>query len=149
MKRIPSNTLATVLFAVVAATSLVACDRASDDRTAGQKIDGAVDQVQRKVDEVKADAREAGQEAQKSTDTAVDAIADKTRDAVITTTINAELAKDSKLSALKVNVDTADGRVILRGTAPDTASRERATELAQRVEGVKSVDNQLSVGPKG
>jgi osmotically-inducible protein OsmY len=149
MKRLPSNALATMLFTAVAAASLVACDRPGDERSAGQKIDGAVEQVQRKTEEVKADAREAGQEAKAATETAVEAIADKTKDAVITTTINAELAKDTKLSALRVDVDTADGRVILRGTAPDTTSRERATELAQRVEGVKSVDNQLSVGPKG
>jgi hyperosmotically inducible protein len=149
MKRLPSNALATVLFTVVAAASLAACDRAGDERSAGQKLDGAVEQVQRTTDEVKADARAAGQEAKAATETAVEAIADKTKDAVITTTINAELAKDTQLSALRVDVDTADGRVILRGTAPDTASRERATELAQRVEGVKSVDNQLSVGPKG
>jgi len=149
MKRLPSNALATVLFTVVAAASLAACDRAGDERSAGQKLDGAVEQVQRTTDEVKADARAAGQEAKAATETAVEAIADKSKDAVITTTINAELAKDTQLSALRVDVDTADGRVILRGTAPDTASRERATELAQRVEGVKSVDNQLSVGPKG
>jgi osmotically-inducible protein OsmY len=149
MKRLPSNALATMLFTAVAAASLAACDRPGDERSAGQKIDAAVEQVQRKTEEVKADAREAGQETKAATETAVEAIADKTKDAVITTTINAELAKDTKLSALRVDVDTADGRVILRGTAPDTASRERATLLAQRVEGVKSVDNQLSVAPKG
>ena len=49
------------------------------------------------------------------------------------------------LSALKINVDTTGGRVVLRGTAPDTASRERATVLASAVSGVVSVENALTV----
>ena len=62
-----------------------------------------------------------------------------------TTSINAELTKDASLSALKIDVDTSQGRVALRGTAPDAASRDRATVLAQRVDGVVSVENQLQV----
>jgi osmotically-inducible protein OsmY len=148
MTRDPSNTLATMLCAVAAAASLAACDRPADDRTAGQKIDSTVAQMERKADEAAADARAAGQDAQQAAGSAMDAIADKAKDATITATINAELAKDSQLSALQVDVDTVDGRVVLRGTAPDTASRDRATVLAQRVQGVKSVDNQLNVSPK-
>jgi osmotically-inducible protein OsmY len=59
--------------------------------------------------------------------------------------VNAELAKDTELSALKINVDTSQGRVILRGSAPNEASRERATTLVARVDGVLGVDNQLTV----
>lgn len=69
----------------------------------------------------------------------------KLKDASITTEINVGLAKDPALSALKINVDTNDGRVLLKGTAPDPAARERATQLAQAVTGVVSVDNQLQV----
>ena len=149
MTQAPRNTLFTMLGAVAAAASLVACDRPADEPTAGQKLDGAVAQMERKADEVKADARAAGREAAQGADTAVDAIADKTKDATITTTINAEMAKDSRLSALRVDVDTVNGNVTLRGTAPDTASRDRATVMAQRVQGVKAVDNQLSISSKG
>ena len=66
-------------------------------------------------------------------------------DAAITASVNAELAKDAALSTLKINVDTTDGRVALRGTAPDAAARDRATALASSVKGVVSVDNQLMI----
>ena len=66
---------------------------------------------------------------------------------MITTSVNAELAKDDKLSALKIDVDTSDGRVMLKGTAPSQADKERATQLAQGVKGVTRVDNQLRVEP--
>ena len=66
-------------------------------------------------------------------------------DAAITASVNAELAKDSKLSSLKIDVDTSHGHVALKGTAPDAASKERATQIASAVKGVTSVDNQLRV----
>jgi osmotically-inducible protein OsmY len=71
----------------------------------------------------------------------------KVDDAVITTTVKTEMAKDSELSAMQVNVDTDNGRVALRGTAPSMAAKEHATTLAAGVKGVASVDNQLTVDP--
>jgi hyperosmotically inducible periplasmic protein len=144
-----TNTLPMIVAALAAAALLSACNRADDGRTAGQKVDGAVAKVEKKADEVGADMRAAGEKAKDSSAGAMDTVAVKAKDAVITSSVNAELAKDSKLSALKINVDTVEGRVALRGTAPDAASKDRATTLAQRVDGVKAVDNQLTVAPKG
>lgn len=127
------------LLLVAATTVLMAgCDQSNQDRTAGQKLDAAVARTGQKSEEFKTDIKN-------STANAVNTVADKTRDAAITTAVNAELLRDSKLSALKINVDTTDGRVVLRGTAPDTASRERATVLASAVSGVVSVENALTV----
>ena len=56
-----------------------------------------------------------------------------------------ELAKDATLSALRIDVDTRDGHVMLSGTAPSTSARERATTLAANVKGVNSVENRLEV----
>lgn len=112
---------------------------------------------------VKQQAREAGADASKGmaqakeavTATAQDAkvaaknagdkISDKVSDALITASVKAELAKDSDLSALRINVDTDNGRVALRGSAPSKAAREHAMALAAAVKGVVSVDNQLAV----
>jgi hyperosmotically inducible periplasmic protein len=141
--------LTTILAALMATAALSACNRADDGSTAGQKVDGAVAKVEKKADEVGADMRAAGEKAKDSTAGAMDTVAAKAKDAVITSSVNAELAKDSQLSALRINVDTVEGRVALRGTAPDAASKDRATTLAQRVDGVKAVDNQLTVAPKG
>ena len=81
-----------------------------------------------------------GLDTQRSTGEAID-------DVTIGTKLKAALAADPELSALKINVDTDNGRVALRGTAPSEAARERATQLASNVKGVVSVDNQLSVAP--
>jgi hyperosmotically inducible periplasmic protein len=135
--------------ALAAALTLSACNRADNGKTAGQEVDSAIAKVEKKADELGADARAAGEKAKESTAGAMDTAGSKVKDAAITTSVNAELAKDAKLSALKINVDTVEGRVALRGTAPDAASRDRATQLAQAVDGVKSVDNQLTVSSKG
>lgn len=139
------RTLATVLCTAAAVVSLVACDQRAEEPTAGQKLDATVAQAERKVDEIRSDARVAGKEARQAADQAANVVSDKVTDAAITAQINAELARDSRLSALRVDVDTVDGRVTLRGNAPDGNARDRATTLAQQVSGVRSVDNQLSL----
>jgi len=74
------------------------------------------------------------------------AVADQASDAAITAAVKAELARDSQLGLLRIEVDTLDGRVVLRGNAPDAAARERATMLAGAVSGVVAVENLLAVG---
>lgn len=137
---------------LVASLALLgACDRpasdnrAGDDRTAGQRVDEALARTERKADEVMADARQAGRDARQAAGDAAESVANKSRDAAITTEVKAKLARDERLSALAINVDTAGGRVVLRGSAPDADARSRATQIARGVDGVVSVDNELSV----
>lgn len=138
----------TLVSALAAAFALSACNRA-DERTAGERLDGAVSSAERRADEAKADIQRESAEARNDINTAANQAGDKIKDAAITTKVNAELARDNDLSALKINVDTNDGRVVLRGTAPNADARDRATTIAQRVEGVLSVDNQLTVNSQG
>ncbi|MDO9135699.1 BON domain-containing protein, partial [Hydrogenophaga sp.] len=72
-------------------------------------------------------------------------VAESATDMAITTKVNAALAADDQLSALKIDVDTEAGNVALTGTAPDEASRARATTLTAAVDGVVTVDNRLTV----
>jgi hyperosmotically inducible periplasmic protein len=137
-----------LLPATLAAASLVtlaACNRTADERTVGQQVDSTVTSVEKKTEQAATEVKKEMTEARDAVGQAMDATADKVKDATITTTINAELARDATLSALKIDVDTRGGRVLLKGTAPDAPSRERATLLAQGVEGVVSVDNQLEI----
>jgi osmotically-inducible protein OsmY len=137
-----------LLPATLAAASLVtlaACNRTQDQASVGQKVDSAIAKVEEKTEQASAEVKKEASAARESVGQAVDATANKVKDAGITTAINAELARDASLSALKIDVDTNGGRVSLKGTAPDAPSRERATLLAQRVEGVVSVDNQLEI----
>jgi|SRR5215218_5113727 len=66
-------------------------------------------------------------------------------DATIGTKLKAALAADPELSALKINVDTTQGAVRLRGEVKSLALRRKAEDLARKIEGVKSVENQLII----
>jgi osmotically-inducible protein OsmY len=66
-------------------------------------------------------------------------------DATIVTELKAKLAADSELSALKINVDSTQGFVRLRGEVKTFALRQKADAMARAIKGVKSVDNQLLI----
>src|SRR5882672_6590799 len=66
-------------------------------------------------------------------------------DMAITAAVKADIAKDKELSALRVNVDTKDGRVSLYGSAPSAAAKERAQTIAMSQKGVTGVDNKLAL----
>jgi len=130
--------------AVAALLALGACGK-NDNQTAGQKLDSAVATTEQKATEAKADIKDAAQDAKVAMQNTGEKIADKLDDATITAEVNAGLAKDSTLSALKINVDTQAGKVTLRGPAPSSMAKDRATEIAKAVKGVNAVDNQLTV----
>jgi osmotically-inducible protein OsmY len=121
---------------VAAALALAACNP-RDNTTAGQKVDEAVASAKSGMD----DAKRAGSDA-------ANTVAKAATDATITTKINAALAADDKLKAIKIDVDTSNGHVVLTGSAPDSSSRDRATTLARAVEGVVAVDNRLAIDGK-
>lgn len=140
-----------------AATALTGCDR-NDNRTAGEKVDAAVAKTERAADEAAAKTEQMAKDARakvESNDTAArvsqaakdagNAVAAAADDATITAAVNAGLAKDPDLSAIKIDVDTQAGKVTLRGPAPTPVAKERAEQIAKSVDGVSSVDNQLEV----
>ncbi len=136
---------AVAVTAVAALLALGACGQKQDDTTVGQKVDSAVNKTEQVAGEVKTDATNAAQDAKVAIQNTGEKIADKLDDATITAEVNAGLAKDATLSALKINVDTRDGKVTLKGPAPSTDARDRATQIAKAVKGVSTVDNQLTV----
>lgn len=131
--------------ALAAALALSACDR-RDDQTAGQKVDEMSAKAKEDAHEAKQASHDAVQEFKQDAREAKNDTQQALSDSAITARVNAQLAADPKLSPLQINVDTSDGRVLLRGNAPDRSSRERATEMANAIDGVKSVDNQIVVG---
>jgi osmotically-inducible protein OsmY len=145
--QIPTRAGAAAL-AVVLATGIAACDRADPDRSTGQKVDSAVAQTEQKGAQMEQDIKQAGREAGESMSNAAGTVAAGTRDAAITTEVNAKLVADKSLSALAINVDTSGGRVTLKGTAPDSAARTHATEIARGVVVVVSVSKELNVDVK-
>lgn len=131
------SNLLTISAAVAAMLALSACNK-RDDQSAGQTVDKGVASAKAEMK----DAKDATKDAAANVGAAV-------TDAMITTKINAALVADDQLKALKINVDTKDGKVVLTGVAPDAGSRDRATTMAKAVNGVVDVDNRLTVQPKG
>jgi hypothetical protein len=55
------------------------------------------------------------------------------------------LEGEAKIQAAAIDVTAKDGRVSLWGTAATAGERNRAGQVAAKVEGVASVDNQIKV----
>ncbi|WP_288253782.1 BON domain-containing protein [uncultured Hydrogenophaga sp.] len=140
----PSTRYTTLAAAILASTLVVACGE-REDATVGERMDGAVNEAQQAGSQMREDARQAGQDMQAAGSEAADTIARDAADAAITAKVNAALAADTQLSALAIDVDTSNGQVELKGTAPTAAAKDRATTLAAAVEGVVKVDNRLTV----
>jgi hyperosmotically inducible protein len=68
-------------------------------------------------------------------------------DTWVTTKVKTQLLTDPGLSPLGVNVDTQDGVVTLFGSVGTAADKTAAEKSAMRVNGVKSVRNELQVVP--
>lgn len=68
-------------------------------------------------------------------------------DAALTAKVKSQMIADGRVSATRVNVDTAGGVVTLKGIVPTAAEKAAAEEIARKVAGVKSVTSQITVDP--
>lgn len=66
-------------------------------------------------------------------------------DSMITTKVKAAIFNEPGLSAAEINVETYQGDVQLSGFVESEEDITRAVEVAQRVEGVRSVQNNMQV----
>ena len=69
-------------------------------------------------------------------------------DAWITTRVKSKFIGEDLLKNSDINVDTTNHVVTLRGTVMSAAGRARAVAQAKEVEGVHTVVDQLTIGPK-
>lgn len=145
-----------VLASLVLTLALSACNKPDDSKTPGQKLDSAIAKTEQSGAEMKAKTEEsfaragaalkdATENAASSAKVAASKAIEKMDDMAITTAITTELAKDSEIKVLKINVDTKDGAVTLNGSVPTQAVRDRAGAVARTFNGVQSVDNKLEV----
>jgi hyperosmotically inducible protein len=153
-----TRTTLALSLAIAAAAGLSACGK-DDNTTAGQKVDAAIQKTERAADtaatrtERAADTAaartgEAVRDAGQAASDAAAGVASSVSDSMITGSVKTKLAADTELSALKIDVDTAYGKVTLTGTAPTDAAKDRATTIAKATDGVKDVDNKLVVTAK-
>lgn len=66
-------------------------------------------------------------------------------DAVITTKVKAAILEDPTLKVAEINVETSKGVVQLSGFVKSPDSISKAAEVARKVEGVKSVKNDMQL----
>lgn len=137
--------LAAAVCSVAVLLALAACGKTDDGKTVGQSIDSGVAKTGQAVTNAGNAMKDGTRDAQASGSQASTTVGEKIDDAVITTSVNASFAKDTDLSAIKINVDTKDGIVTLNGPAPTAAAKDKATVLAKQVKGVASVNNQLVI----
>lgn len=154
---VPSALLVTVTLAAAAAMS--ACSKTEEAKTVGQKVDTAIEkseklaaQAKAKTERAMTDAsvavKDATQKAEVSVQGKGNKMENKLDDMGITAAVKTALAKDSDISESKINVDTKNGAVILKGTAATSMAKAKATDIATANTGVVSVDNQLLVTTK-
>ena len=86
--------------------------------------------------------------AAKATGKAVSKSGEVITDAWITTAVKSRFMGDEPLEGSRIDVDTKDNVVTLRGTVPTEAARTHAVTKARDTEGVKRVVDKLSVAPK-
>lgn len=124
---------------------LVACDRKPSAEQVGQDIDRAVDRTGQQMAQI-------ADKAEDKMDQAGAAISEKAAsagatvaDAAITARVKSALIAEPGLKSTGIDVVTEKGVVSLFGTAASNANRERATQVAANVDGVKAVENNLAV----
>ena len=70
-----------------------------------------------------------------------------TEDDRIVDQVRLRLAGDPDVKGGNLEVTAKDGNVVIKGRVETENGKTKAGKLAKKVKGVKSVDNQLSVGP--
>jgi osmotically-inducible protein OsmY len=61
--------------------------------------------------------------------------------------VRMKLATDPDVKGGALQVSVQDGTVVIRGRVDTEKGKKKAEKLAKKVKGVKSVDNELVVGP--
>jgi hyperosmotically inducible periplasmic protein len=73
-------------------------------------------------------------------------LGDRLSDASLTATVKSKLLADPDTSGLRIDVDTKDKVVTLSGKVKSQAEKGQAVQIARNTEGVKSVNDKLTIG---
>jgi osmotically-inducible protein OsmY len=133
---------------VGAALAMLALQTLQDPRSVGTQLDDAVAKVRAVGSQAQRSLTDSRHAVTDASSQAVDGVGTAISDTGISLKVKTALAADPALSASRINVDTVGGIVRLEGPAPDAKARERASVLAAAPEGVRGVDNRLTL-PQG
>jgi len=70
-------------------------------------------------------------------------------DSAITAKVKTALIRDATTKAYQIEVETFQGVVQLSGAVDSTEARQRATQVARNIEGVRDVKNSLQLRDEG
>jgi hyperosmotically inducible protein len=131
------NTHAKLVMLILSSTltiSLSGCEKQGPAEKAGKSIDSAIEQSGDKI---------------QSTSDALDRQTEKASIALDDTAITAKVKEaifvEPELEVLKISVNTTNGVTTLTGSVDTPQNSIRAEEIASKVNGVKSVKNQLVI----
>jgi len=136
MKNVSS--IAAIALASSLALLATGCDR-TPEGTAAQ------DEGADRTDSAAVDARNAADDMGNTMERSANRAGQAIDDGAITASVKSKYLLDDTLKGLQINVDTEQGTVTLTGSVQDDAAKQRATQIAQGVEGVVNVDNQLTI----
>jgi osmotically-inducible protein OsmY len=123
--------------------------------TAGHAAEKTKDGVEKGAEKTKDGLEKAGE----ATKDGAEKVYDKSKEVVsatgevitdswITSRVHSKFIGEDLLKDSHINVDTQDHIVTLRGTVMSAAAKARAVTEAKEVEGVRSVVDHLTIGPK-
>lgn len=104
-----------------------------------------VGRVQRGIDQVAYEIRYKAEDTGHILKEGSHVVDQKALDATITAAVKMRLANDERVSATRINVDTKDGIVTLRGTVSSQSEAEIAVQQSKLVEGVTDVVSLLEI----
>ena len=112
----------------------------------GWRPDGVSATAERPIDKIDtAKVKEVGAELGAKASEAASAAQVAIADGSITAKIKAKLALDDTVKSRDINVDYSNGVVTLSGKVVTASERKRALDLARETNGVKSVDDKLTM----
>jgi osmotically-inducible protein OsmY len=123
------------------------CDRSTQEK-ARQREAEARQKIKKLGKDTKEQVRKLNRDIAGNVQPGRDQASAKLDNAVLLAKVKAKLASDVGLATLgKVNIDTRDSIVTLRGTVESEAQRKQAERAAAQVDGVSKVVNDLKVAP--
>jgi len=131
------------------------CTRYTEDgQTVAQKLDRVLDRTNLALAEAGGSWSSPADENGSMFDSVAASVTDRAllktldvADAGISASIKSDLLRDPALGALRIDVESRDGVVMLSGRADDEAGRRRAEQVARAHKSVIGVRNNLTVNP--
>jgi hyperosmotically inducible periplasmic protein len=109
---------------------------------------GTVEKTKEGAEKVGEKTKEGAEKVGEATKDGLSKTGEVITDSWITSRVHSKFIGEDMLKDSDINVDTKDHVVTLRGTVMSAAAKARAVSEAKEVEGVKSVVDHLTVGPK-